>query len=138
MRLRHRITLPCTQGIKNAPQAYSMCSKHLRMKGHNRHFIHFSGFSPRFQPKPNLEFLVKNCGSLSGRLLWSFGRESIFSLIFQGMFLSWEMLTCALKAQVNETNIEIAHWNVCITFNLQLFNELNAQNFVKYFFFQVS
>jgi hypothetical protein len=28
-----------------------------------------------------------------------------------------KMLTCALKAQVNKTNIEIAHWNVCITFN---------------------
>jgi len=30
------------------------------------------------------------------------------------VILVWEML----RAQVNETNIEIVHWNVCITFNL--------------------
>jgi hypothetical protein len=28
------------------------------------------------------------------------------------------MLTCALKAQVNNSNIEIIYWNVCIAFNL--------------------
>ncbi|RHN51455.1 hypothetical protein MtrunA17_Chr6g0468741 [Medicago truncatula] len=31
---------------------------------------------------PHLEFLVQNCGSSKGRQLWSFGRVSIFSLIF--------------------------------------------------------
>jgi hypothetical protein len=29
-----------------------------------------------------------------------------------------EMLTCALKAQVKESNIKIMYWNVCISFNL--------------------
>jgi len=29
-----------------------------------------------------------------------------------------EMLTCALKAQVNDSNIEIIYWNACIAFNL--------------------
>jgi len=27
------------------------------------------------------------------------------------------MLTCALKTQVNESNIEVVYWNVCIVFN---------------------
>jgi len=31
---------------------------------------------------PHSEFLVQNCGSSRGRLLWIFGREFIFSLIF--------------------------------------------------------
>jgi hypothetical protein len=30
----------------------------------------------------------------------------------------WEMLTCALKAQVNDSNIEKNYWNVCIAFNI--------------------
>ena len=47
------------------------------------------------------------------------------------------MLTCALKAQVNGSNIETIYWNVCIVFNLYLFNQLKAQNFIKYFFFWV-
>jgi hypothetical protein len=46
-----------------------------------------------------------------------------------------EMLTCALKTQVKESNIEIMYCNVCISFNLKLFNEFNAQNFIEYFFF---
>ena len=37
---------------------------------------------------PHSEFLVQNQSSSSGRRLWSFGRVFIFSLIFQGMFLS--------------------------------------------------
>ena len=29
-----------------------------------------------------------------------------------------KMLTCVLKVQVNESNIKIVYWNLCITFNL--------------------
>jgi len=29
-----------------------------------------------------------------------------------------EMLTCALKTQVNDLNMEIIFWNVCIAFNI--------------------
>jgi hypothetical protein len=32
------------------------------------------------------------------------------------------MLTCALKAQVNESNVETFYWNLCIVFNLLIFN----------------
>jgi len=28
------------------------------------------------------------------------------------------MLTCAIKAQVNDLNMEIIFWNVCIAFNI--------------------
>jgi len=30
------------------PQAYVMRPKHMKMRGRNRHFIRFYGFSPRF------------------------------------------------------------------------------------------
>jgi hypothetical protein len=53
----------------------------------------------------------------------------IFNFIFP------EMLTCALKPQVNDLNREIIYWNVCISFNLYIFNQLNAQTFIEYFFF---
>jgi hypothetical protein len=36
---------------------------------------------------PHLEFLVQNWSSSRGRL-WSFGKVSIYSLIFYGIFLS--------------------------------------------------
>jgi len=36
------------------------------------------------------------------------------------------MLTCALEAQVNDLNIEKIYWNMCIAFNILLFNHLNA------------
>jgi len=43
------------------------------------------------------------------------------------------MLTCAFKTQVNKSNIEIIYWNMCIKFNLSLFDHLNAQNLREYF-----
>jgi len=29
----------------------------------------------------------------------------------------WEMLTCAFKTQVNESNMKIIYWKVCIVFD---------------------
>lgn len=40
------------------------------------------------------------------------------TICVKNRFISWEMLTCALKTQVNKSNIEMVYWKVCITFNL--------------------
>jgi len=45
------------------------------------------------------------------------------------------MLTCALKAQVNELNVEIFCWKLCIKFNFLTFNKLNAQESKEKFYF---
>jgi hypothetical protein len=33
-------------------------------------------------------------------------------------YLFREMLTCALKAQINDSNIEKTYWNVCVACNI--------------------
>jgi hypothetical protein len=101
--LGHGIHRPCAQGIfhasrawfvrhSHAPCAVSMRPIHMKMV---LLWVKPALFAQtqvetltKYTSLPHSEFLVQNCGSSKGRQLWSFRRVSIFSLIFEGMFLS--------------------------------------------------